>query len=854
MSFRHYLKRVRHYLSPTSRKPQSRKHHPRLQLESLEDRTVPTVLFYPQFGGEALTTDGGGAKLSHPPVYLIFWGPSSLWGDSASNAPSALADQIEKAGQAFIDFSPYLSGLCQYGSDGTAYVAEHRIDNSTPPAVFPINLLNDVVYNATHNSPYQNLPNNVDNAIYFVITPPGTTYQDPQTGLPSTGGGYNEYNGNFHVGWLGTSGSTATQITDSATVILSHELVETITDPDGNGIHVQHSSQWTGGGDDQISDGENELYRYRVNGSLVEPYWSYQRTGQLLPDLAYVVPDGTPSDFVVTGGNNLVVRGDQFLLPQKDTITVAATAAAGVTVQLNGDVATFEPGAISTVLVNPGGSFGGVNTINVQSVPAGANVIIDTTTAFTPSASDTVTVGAAGSVQGIKGSVSILNSSTAFTTLTVNDMFDPAYHNSVTVSDFAISGLAPVDITYFFNPLTALTVFGGGPGPAVGGSGGNTFNVPSIAGSTPGGTTTARGSGTLVTLYTGPGNDTVNVGGPSQSLDTLLGGLKVDGQGGNDTVNVNDAGSTSDYVYDVTNFYLNRLTAGVLNASITSDHLETLNLKAGTGRDTLQLRFPITALQVNLDGGSGPGTNTLQGPNVPTSWLLNAPNGGTLGTKVSFAAVQTVKGGTATDTFQFTPSGQVTTLDGGGGSGDGLDYSAFGPSDSVVVNLLNQTATGVTGTIASIVNVTGGKGDDLLVGDKADNVLVGGAGRNVLIGGVGSDTLTGGTGDDLLIGGWTDFDGNYHNQLTAIFKEWRRTDLPGTVQQQYHTRFKHLAGQLLDGQYSGPYLTLATVHDDNGATDTLSGGPGGQGLDWFWAYGADLTPDWVSGLEHKNNV
>lgn len=66
-------------------------------------------------------------------------------------------------------------------------------------------------------------------------------------------------------------------------------------------------------------------------------------------------------------------------------------------------------------------------------------------------------------------------------------------------------------------------------------------------------------------------------------------------------------------------------------------------------------------------------------------------------------------------------------------------------------------APGGPGGIGNIHNVTGGFGNDILVGNGG-NVLVGGPGRDLLIAGSLASTLIGGEGDDLLVGGTTLFD------------------------------------------------------------------------------------------------
>ena len=70
------------------------------------------------------------------------------------------------------------------------------------------------------------------------------------------------------------------------------------------------------------------------------------------------------------------------------------------------------------------------------------------------------------------------------------------------------------------------------------------------------------------------------------------------------------------------------------------------------------------------------------------------------------------------------------------------------------VPVLAGTASGFS-SIANIENVTGGSGNDTLLGNDADNDLLGGAngGADTLNGRGGADNLAGGSGNDILIGG-----------------------------------------------------------------------------------------------------
>src|SRR5262249_47731048 len=143
--------------------------------------------------------------------------------------------------------------------------------------------------------------------------------------------------------WIGNDGTL-----DTITDVLSHEVVEATTDPQqGNGITVTLGASWPYGGDDQIADAEAENYSARLNGYLVQSYWSQQ-------DQAYLVPTGQAQNFFVTNGV-LTVQGDQLGTSFSDTVLLSKTSAGGVQVTLNGETATFDTGDITAVHVSTGG-------------------------------------------------------------------------------------------------------------------------------------------------------------------------------------------------------------------------------------------------------------------------------------------------------------------------------------------------------------------------------------------------------------------------------------------------------------------------------------------------------------------
>src|SRR5262249_37709631 len=193
--------------------------------------------------------------------------------------------------------------------------------------------------------------------------------------------------------------------------------------------------------------------------------------------------------------------------------------------------------------------------------------------------------------------------------------------------------------------------------------------------------------------------DTVNVGNSSHTMAGILGDLRIQGALGLEQplVNLDDSGDPNPRTIDLGGDGVNGyLVNGLLPAS-------------SLGRGRLWLNFGTPA-PVTL--------NTGNVASMPTNDVFRVHD-------FTGAPAITIDAGTGTNT---------------------LDYSAF--AGEVTVNLARGTATGLAG-ISNIENVTGGQGNNLLVGDANANVLTGGAGRNILIGGAGLDQLTGGGGDNL---------------------------------------------------------------------------------------------------------
>jgi Ca2+-binding RTX toxin-like protein len=393
----------------------------------------------------------------------------------------------------------------------------------------------------------------------------------------------------------------------------------------------------------------------------------------------------------------------------------------------------------------------------------------------------TVTVGSDGqSLDTIQGAFQIISQG-SLAALVLNDQGD-ANANSYAITNASVARSGAAMIYYALvnpsHPSTRVTLNAGASG--------DTVAVTSTSALVP------------VTLNMGAGSDTVTVGGGPLRLDGIASTVSVNGQAGADAITLSDVDPGMAPVpgngYLITSTSVTRGSSQVL----AYDTAESLTLNAGTGDDIIAVASARPETPVVVRAGLGNDTLRL----------------GSFGVPVLDGAV---------------------TLDGQGGT-DWLDYSTS--PMGVRANLALGTATGAAGGVSNIENVTGGQGDDILVGNDQANVLWGRHGRDILIGRGGADQLLGETGDDLLIGGSTAHD-LAPARLEDLMTEWGRTDLQGTLPERYLTRVNHLLGVTPGGLNGMTTLTLSQVSDD-GVADSLEGG---SALDWFFALGADIILD-----------
>jgi Ca2+-binding RTX toxin-like protein len=210
------------------------------------------------------------------------------------------------------------------------------------------------------------------------------------------------------------------------------------------------------------------------------------------------------------------------------------------------------------------------------------------------------------------------------------------------------------------------------------------------------------------------GNDTLNGNTGNDTLFGQTGNDTLNGNGGNDTLVGQDGTDT--------------LNGGIGNDILVGgDGNDTINGDAGN--DTIRYGFGDDADIVN--GGA----------DVDTLEIAGTGGGDTLDVTLAGAALTVFEGSTLTAV-------EAVTADLAGGT-DTLIYTATG---AVSVDLNNGTASGFS-FITGIENVTGGAGNDTIIGDGNANAMQGLGGTDTIDGGGGADAINGGAANDTIRGG-----------------------------------------------------------------------------------------------------
>jgi Ca2+-binding RTX toxin-like protein len=261
-------------------------------------------------------------------------------------------------------------------------------------------------------------------------------------------------------------------------------------------------------------------------------------------------------------------------------------------------------------------------------------------------------------------------------------------------------------------------------------------------------------------MYGNGGNDELRGGAHDDQLfggagnDTIIGGL------GSDTMYGGAGSDTLNYFEHINAVTVRLGHAGSDYGSAGEHDFAAADFENATGGNGNDILIGTDADNV-LSGGSG--NDYIEGRGGDDKLAGNA-------------GADTLVGGAGNDTFDasdydYNGAGDTKMPDifRGGAGIDTVTYASANRSDRMSLSLDNIANDGLSGerdNLIDIENVTGGDGDDTIIGSDKGNVLRGGpsnvpdggdndfiyglGGNDILIGGRGKDLLVGGDGDDVI--------------------------------------------------------------------------------------------------------
>ncbi|MGY4295848.1 Ca2+-binding RTX toxin-like protein [Bradyrhizobium sp. i1.4.4] len=227
--------------------------------------------------------------------------------------------------------------------------------------------------------------------------------------------------------------------------------------------------------------------------------------------------------------------------------------------------------------------------------------------------------------------------------------------------------------------------------------------------------------------------------------------IDIFGQGGDDTITVNESNGPMPAVHIFGGDGNDRITGGS-GADLLFGQAGDDTIKGGGGNDLL---FG-GAGNDTLDGGSG--DNQLFGEAGNDLMIWNPGGGTNLFEGGDGNDTAQVNGSNDPETFTITANGTRVRFDGTGAAPFSLD---IGTTENLVLHAGggDDVITASNG-LASLISLTldGGAGNDRITGGDGNDLLIGGSGDDIVNGGRGNDVAQLGTGDDTFI--WNPGDGS----------------------------------------------------------------------------------------------
>jgi len=286
--------------------------------------------------GDALVsdfaTDQGGTTISNVQLELLFWG--NAW---STENPSAgtIVSTVQK-----IMASTYLDAMGQYGYQSIALRGALQVD-SDPPSSFTFDDVTNMVWNLIGQGTFPE-PSDSGGRILYMVFMPKTVSYGGGTARGAHGDTWKIDTDDLSgvnwawVGWVGAGNLAYT------TDVFSHELVESISDPE------PHAPAWlmdrTINNGQEIGDACNDTVDV-LDGLTLQAYWSQAQGACVIP---FPEPPTVTSVYPGTGdpagGTSVTIGGTHFDALGSTRVFFGGTPATNVSCTSTACTATAPPG------------------------------------------------------------------------------------------------------------------------------------------------------------------------------------------------------------------------------------------------------------------------------------------------------------------------------------------------------------------------------------------------------------------------------------------------------------------------------------------------------------------------------
>ncbi len=550
------------------------------------------------------------------------------------------------------------------------------------------------------------------------------------------------------------------------------------------------------------------------------------------------------SDYTATSGNQNVVIGSTSITGfagPTDNVAINYQATGG-TFSLLHVLGSNTPSLSQTFTVNnPNTSLlqlntdNGTNTVNVQAISGPVSIVggLGKDNIVVCSTSDL-----SGSLDNINGALTI-DGGQGVNTLTVSDAGTTGPANNAVITSSQITGFAGAnnDQTISYKAI------------------GGTFSQIHLIGASDASLadqfTLSSPNGPLV-LDAGAGNNIVNV-------RALTSAATINGNGGDDTINVSSDAPTNQGVLNNINGTLTVDGGSGTNTLFVSDY----------GQTSLTDNVTVTPTTITGFAGSSKATTINYGAGTFSSVVLSGSNTLADTFTVSGSTNVSLLGNGGNDTFKLSDGATAQSIDGGAGT-DTLSYSAYTTNVNVTLaasssanGYQSNSATGLSSGFANIDALVAGSGtNNTLTGeDVASTWTLGSSAQTYNDGGStslafsGFQTLDGGSDVDIFninANATIDLNGNGGNDT---FNVADGVTLTGTIDGGAGTDTLSYAA------YSSPVAVTLTGSDATGFSSTSATGVtqfagidnliGGQGSDALT--GENVASTWTLGSTNSYN-